>query len=211
MALTLCEATESDANRIADIHMAAFGSNLMLLAQFPNPSVRKELWVSLVNKTIGEIRDPKWAVLLVRDENGEIVSFAKWCLPIHVSENYVESPWEWPEGTDMKVLNEWTEIVENAERKVLGDEPCYRLSFMGTDPKHERRGAASLLLKWGIERSNAENVPIALEGTKNAALFYEHHGFKAEKHISIVLNGFRNYEETCYVFRPSNQTADLKS
>jgi hypothetical protein len=39
--LTLIEASEDDATRIADAHMAAFGTNLMLLAQFPTPAIRE--------------------------------------------------------------------------------------------------------------------------------------------------------------------------
>jgi hypothetical protein len=127
MTLTLSPAKESDAPRIADIHMAAFGTNLMLLAQFPTPAVRDGLWTSLVEKVIAEVRDPKWAILVVRDEEEKkILSFAKWCLPILESENYEEPPWRWPEGTNLTILDQWTEKVEGASKKILGSTPCYR-------------------------------------------------------------------------------------
>src|SRR5699024_7279409 len=85
---------------------------------------------SLVEKAIAEIRDPKWAILVAQDEAGEIVSFAKWCCPIEPSENYEEAPWRWPEGTNASVLDAWTEKVETAGERILGDTPCYR-KFQG--------------------------------------------------------------------------------
>ena len=82
------------------------------------------------------------------------------------------------------------------------------LSFIGTDPSHQRRGAASLLLQWGLMHCEKDNVPAYLEGTVDAGPLYERHGFQAAKTISMALNGGARggapvvYEETCFVFRP---------
>lgn len=54
MALTISAAEESDADRIAEIHLAAFLSNLMLLAQLPTPAAREGLRISLVKKALFE-------------------------------------------------------------------------------------------------------------------------------------------------------------
>jgi hypothetical protein len=125
MALYLSQAVESDADRIATIHMAAFGENLMLQAQFQTPAILEMLRTSIADKAVLDIRDPKIAVLVVRDQ-GEIISFAKWKLPVLESERYVEAPWSWPEGTDLTILGEWGEKVEAAQQKILGATPCYR-------------------------------------------------------------------------------------
>lgn len=83
------------------------------------------------------------------------------------------------------------------------------LTFIATDPNHERRGAASSLVKWGIDLSQKDNVPVALEGTMNAVPFYERLGFKSEAYMSLPLQGLREnreeilYEEVCMVFRPN--------
>ncbi|PYH89593.1 acyl-CoA N-acyltransferase [Aspergillus ellipticus CBS 707.79] len=53
--LVLTEAQPGDAARIADFHMAAFGSNQLLLAQFPTPAVREGLRTSLVEKVQAEL------------------------------------------------------------------------------------------------------------------------------------------------------------
>jgi predicted N-acetyltransferase YhbS len=77
---------------------------------------------------------------------------------------------------------------------------------VGTDPPHERRGAASLLIRWGLEHCRGDNVPAYLESTVEAGPLYERHGFKAVENLSMVLEGMARdsipivYEETCFIF-----------
>jgi GNAT superfamily N-acetyltransferase len=232
MALHLSEAAEADAERIATVHMAAFGTNPMLRAQFPTPAIRAQLQTRIARKAVADIRDPKTAVLVVRDPRigNEIISFAKWTRPILELEAYVEPAWEWPDGTNLKVLDAWTEEVDAMQQVVLGHSPFYRklvgmfwrgmlfafgayvaldLTFIGTDPSYECRGAASLLLRWALEHCARENVPAYLEGTIDAGPLYERHGFKAVANLSMVLEGIIRdgepvvYEETCFIFRPN--------
>lgn len=125
--MKLTQAALSDAPRIADIHLAAFQHNDMLLAQFPTENVRRGLWSSVVDKTVAELLDSQWRVMVAKDENQDIISFAKWCLPIPESVDYKEQAWEWPEGTNMDVLEEWTARVEAASDEILGTTPCYRM------------------------------------------------------------------------------------
>ena len=134
MVLRLCEASASDASRIADIHMAAFGSNVMLQAQFPTPAIRNELRKCIAEKAVADINDSETAVLVVRDDGDEeIISFAKWALPVSPAEEayYTEPPWRWPEGTNRAILERWTGKVDAAQKKILGDAPCYRKSLGG--------------------------------------------------------------------------------
>lgn len=126
MTLRLATATEADAGRIADIHMLAFGSNPLLLAHFPSPSVREDLRICIAQKALYDIRNSNIAVLIVRDQANEIISFAKWSLPVTSVEPHVEAPWIWPQGTNMLVLDEWTKKSEAAKSKTLGDAFCYR-------------------------------------------------------------------------------------
>lgn len=82
------------------------------------------------------------------------------------------------------------------------------LTFIATHPQHERRGAASLLVRWGLERSKQTNIPIALESTMDAVPFYEKLGFRSEGRIAMELDGVGQdgksvlYEEMCLVFKP---------
>ncbi|KAK2789837.1 hypothetical protein FQN53_001200 [Emmonsiellopsis sp. PD_33] len=215
MPLVLSEAIESDAGYTADIHLAAFASNPMFRAQFPTPAVRAGLRSSLVEKTLADLSDPKCVILVVRDGD-EIISFAKWTRPIPESETYLESPWRWPEGTMLSVLNEWNARTEYAVQQALMRIPCYRLSFIATSPQHEHRGAATMLIRWALERSRSEVVPIALEGTSNAVPLYEKLGFEPVGKISMVLEVTDDgdseiYEETCFVFQPEDAFSTILS
>ena len=128
MPLNLSEAKEVDVERISEIHMAAFGPNVMLQAQFPTLAIRDQLKICIAEKALADIQDAKTVVLVVRDEENrdEIISFAKWHLPVSQSEAYEEPPWLWPDGTNLAVLDAWTEIVEAAKQTLLGDQSCYR-------------------------------------------------------------------------------------
>ena len=134
MALELRSATPTDASCIANIHMAAFGRNPLLLAQFPTPEIRHELRSCIAEKAANDIRDPNVIVLVVQDQKDRVVSFAKWSMPIFAKAAAMglgaEAPWVWPKGTNFGVLDQWTEMAEGAKRKALGDRPAYsKLSF----------------------------------------------------------------------------------
>lgn len=126
MTLKITFASENDADRIGDIHMAAFGENEMLLAQFPTPQAREGLRKCVARKAADDIRDPHIAVLVVRDTelDDEAISYAKWSFPSSTSET--EAPWLWPDGTRFDILDEWTKKLGEADEKVMGDERCYR-------------------------------------------------------------------------------------
>ena len=121
--LLLTPALASDADSIASVHMAAFGSNAMLLAQFPTAAARHDLERCIAEKALADIQDSMMRVLVVRDLD-KVISFAKWHLPIRSLE-YEESPWHWPPETNRAVLNSWIERVEATKLKVLGHTPYY--------------------------------------------------------------------------------------
>ena len=154
MSLILAYAEPFDVARIAEIHMAAFGANEMLQAQFPTPAVRAALKTSIEMKALDDIKDPKTSVMVVWDvlqseeilnvegelrgtvqvqdgrdaykRKGKIISFAKWSHPIAEGEDYIEPPWVWPEGTATEVLDNWSRKLEEAQERVIGRKPCYR-------------------------------------------------------------------------------------
>ena len=80
------------------------------------------------------------------------------------------------------------------------------LTFIGTDPQFERRGAATSLIKWGLDKSRESNIPAYLESTLNAVPLYERLGFKTMENLSIDLEESFMYEEACCVFIPDLKT-----
>jgi len=56
---------------------------------------------------------------------------------------------------------------------------------MFTDPKHQRRGVGTKLLKWGLERADEMGVEIFLEATQFGLHMYEQNGFQVTQHIVV--------------------------
>ncbi|KAI0802188.1 putative GNAT family acetyltransferase [Xylaria sp. FL0064] len=240
MPLKLYPAVPADTDRISEIHLTAFASNTMLLAQFPTPHVRKGLQESIRLKALADIDDPKITVLVVREtppasetllvgaetgvkyscqvtgqgnrqeaQEGQVIAFAKWSHPISRDEEYEETAWIWPPGTNMKILESWGRAAEEGQEQAVGRDPCYRLTFMGTDPAHQRRGAASMLVGWGVEQCNKDCIPGYLESTLDAAPFYLKMGFEASGKISLQYpvddrGHYGVYEEIAFVYRPGS-------
>ncbi|CAH0025453.1 unnamed protein product [Clonostachys rhizophaga] len=144
-------AARQDAPRIAEIHMAAFGPNAMLRAQFPTPAVRQALQTSIENKALADIDDPKITVLVVTAGSDDseksldnVISFAKWSHPVDPGEDYVEPPWIWPEGTDLDTLAAWTALAAEAESRAVGSIPCYRMF------PHAKQRITTLLIQYEV-------------------------------------------------------------
>lgn len=148
MSLTLAFAECEDATRIAEIHMAVFGSNAMLLAQFPTPTTRDGLRKSIELKALADIDDSRTTVLVIRFSipespsnaaevgknepscerlpRGKVIAFAKWAHPVSIEEDYTEPSWIWPAGTDLKIVKDWSEVAEQAQSRAVGNTSCYR-------------------------------------------------------------------------------------
>lgn len=83
---------------------------------------------------------------------------------------------------------------------------------MGTDPPHQKRGAATRMVQWGLEHCRCEGVSAYLESTIEAAALYRKNGFQIGPHISLELAGKREgcsdlYEEYACIFEPVRNPA----
>ena len=84
------------------------------------------------------------------------------------------------------------------------------LSFLGTDPAYGRRGAASLMIEWGIDQSKKDKVPAYLESTLEARTLYHKHGFVDCGSISLELDSLKDgkgphvYTEVAFLLKPEN-------
>lgn len=126
MALQVEWAKEADADRIADIHLAAFDSNIMLHAQFPTTRALSGLHTTLAEDVLRAIRHPTKAVCVVR-ALGEVVSFAKWFLPDDDDGLYDEV--HWPKESNLEFLSEYFDKCEDQKDLICGSRACYSMNF----------------------------------------------------------------------------------
>jgi predicted N-acetyltransferase YhbS len=61
------------------------------------------------------------------------------------------------------------------------------LKFLHTDPKHWKRGAGSLLIRWGLDKSRELQLPAYLEASPKGAGLYLKHGFKVFDQLDFDL------------------------
>jgi allophanate hydrolase len=77
------------------------------------------------------------------------------------------------------------------------------LTFVGTIPNCQGRGAGTLLLQWGLSRAEKERLPVYLESTLSASSLYRKHGFVVMDGLALPLpsntgsNVQQFYQEIC--------------
>ncbi|CAG8979425.1 hypothetical protein HYALB_00013433 [Hymenoscyphus albidus] len=204
MALQLSDATLSDVDQIASLHLASFDSNPLLHVQFPTPeslaSLHSVLILDMKQSIESEVLS-KNKILVVKDTKNQIISFAKWDLPAVPEESHFKP--EWHQDVQQEYLNRYYNLAEAAKQRVIGNTPCYRLTFVGTHPNSRGQGAATLLTKWGLSRAKEENIPVYLESTLPASPFYRKFGFVAQDGLALPLPKTKGnssktyYEEIC--------------
>lgn len=61
------------------------------------------------------------------------------------------------------------------------------LDIIFTDPKHQSRGAGSMLVKWGVDRADEMGVEACLEATRFGRPVYEKFGFHATEQVVVPM------------------------
>lgn len=100
------------------------------------------------------------------------------------------------------------------ERWIPTGRPCWILMHLVTRPSQRRRGAAGLLVRWGMERSRESGVPAYLEARVQGMPVYEHFGFVPvgqERRISLeglgdVPGGLKEFVMVNMKWDPSGDT-----
>ncbi|PVH75460.1 hypothetical protein DL98DRAFT_658045 [Cadophora sp. DSE1049] len=127
--------------------------------------------------------------LKVTDEKTqEIVSIARW----HYYPNgfsyedaigwEIHSPVEGqplPKGMNVDLHN-FILMERDLERKnwIVNNEPCWILMHLVTRGSQRGRGAAGMLIAWGVGKAKVDGVPVYLEASALAKPLYERYGFR---------------------------------
>ena len=66
-------------------------------------------------------------------------------------------------------------------------EPCWYLPLIGVDPCHQGRGLGAALMKYALDKVDAEGLPAYLESSNPANItLYQRHGFEVIGRIQIA-------------------------
>lgn len=59
------------------------------------------------------------------------------------------------------------------------------VDIVGTHPAARRRGVATMLVNWGLERAKEEGLEVYLSSTREGRLVYEKVGFEVRSTVEV--------------------------
>ncbi|KAF2804145.1 uncharacterized protein BDZ99DRAFT_153585 [Mytilinidion resinicola] len=208
MPLVLSKVTEQDLLAFTHICNAAFNTG-MASKLVPKP-ITSEKFASQVEKHRHSfLNDADVTHLKVIDtdiepnaETGQMIACAKW--RINLKERTVEEveatlpkP---PEGEGAQeggrglAEREFVTYLATSRREWMGRRPFYFLHLLVTLPHHHRRGAGTLLLKWGLDQADAAGLPTYLEASEMGRPLYARLGFEPKKETRFDLSRYGGSE-----------------
>jgi ribosomal protein S18 acetylase RimI-like enzyme len=232
MALEIQPLEETDLPEFARIHVEAFDG---ALAEYltPDPEGAKPHLAAGQRKSL--LEDPAVRFLKVVDtQSGQIIACAKWYRydkarsEEEVAESIAAPPV--PPGSHPEAWNDLFGWLQEARAKYKGGKRCWcefafvsrwyalplawlpqltrqvtDLSTLITDPAQERRGAGSMLMRWGCERADAEHLPVYLESSTMAQPLYEKFGFEQleRRYFDLAKYGGKGLEWNTAMVRPA--------
>ncbi|CAI7668115.1 unnamed protein product [Penicillium palitans] len=112
-----------------------------------------------------------------KDEQGRprLVAFGKWDLAMP-DERGRRFP-IWHADSPYQQCEDFIAELEQSRKRVMGDEKHYYLDTLGTHPDYQRRGAGSMLVKWGCDLADKDGVAAYVDASKEGAPLYQKHGF----------------------------------
>ncbi|KXJ87047.1 acyl-CoA N-acyltransferase [Microdochium bolleyi] len=184
--LVLEPCTLADMPLLSDLWFAAFTDPGLRVLWPDTPRVRA--WWDLSNTSDFTHKPDTQVFLKVVDRatldpatsRPRIAAYAKWdlcCPPRDAGQRY--PAWAEPD-MPARVCDEFF-AREAAERaRVMGDERHYYLDTLATHPDYQRRGAGSMLVRWGVDRAAQDGVGVYLDASKDGLPLYERCGFADE-------------------------------
>ncbi|GAO13348.1 uncharacterized protein UV8b_00673 [Ustilaginoidea virens] len=193
MPLRVLPATADDAHRAVAIESAAYGPNANSQALFPGPFPPggDQSRVTTLVHQLHEDPACRWAKVVDTDleAHGQdaMVAFSMWYVWQTPRETLPPArqygPGSNPEACELffgGMRREW--IARMAHK------PHAYLKLLHTDPAHQRRGAASLLLKWGTDQADALGLPAYLESSEEGRVLYQRHGWRQVGKLVVDLS-----------------------
>ncbi|RMZ03598.1 hypothetical protein D0862_05583 [Hortaea werneckii] len=98
-----------------------------------------------------------------------------------------------PQGQKLPVPGVMTalgKIWEAFKSEFVGGQAFANLSILVTHPHHQRRGAASMLVRWGCEKADERGMVAALMATKAGVGVYLRHDFQVMKKTVLDLRQY---------------------
>lgn len=178
MPLEMRTATLEDVKGIAEVYMSAFENDIISRQLFPRESgTGSTFWQNLL---ADELNDKHANVLVVTDPSSQspetIIAFAKWVAPGAPIEDAPGLD-GWPQDGNPEVAVSYFNTLTDGHRRNMADMPHWYLELVAVRQGWMGKGAAGQLMRWGVERADAEGKACYLDATPRAKGMYIKYGF----------------------------------
>ncbi|KPM36784.1 hypothetical protein AK830_g9782 [Neonectria ditissima] len=174
------KATPADIPALCAVYFSAFANTTVGRQVFPPSSeAARAFWIESLTR---ELPDPSFEFLVTtaRASDGaaeQVVGYAKWARP----GTPIETPppaEAWPQDGDPELAVAFFGGLAAAHRRIMDGRPHWYLELIGVRAEWMGKGAASEMMRWGVERADADGLPCFLEATPNGRGMYEKYGFR---------------------------------
>lgn len=177
MSFKLRRGTTDDIFGMAEVYLSAFENDLISRQVFPRES---GTGLAFWTKALSEEFTEHAYFLVITDPSSPspetIIAFAKWVAPGAPIED-APGPDVWPEDGNKDVAVRFFEALTDGHKRTMGDKPHWYLEIVAVRQGWMGRGAAGMLMKWGLDRADDEGMPSYLDATPRAKGMYEKLGF----------------------------------
>ena len=99
-------------------------------------------------------------------EGTEVVPSVSNAMSASSEEKKAETPPFLPPELNLKILSALLDPHRVLEQEIMTSRPYLKLNTLATHPEHERKGAGSMLVKWGVDVADKLGVEAFLMSSK---------------------------------------------
>ncbi|KAE9371562.1 acyl-CoA N-acyltransferase [Stipitochalara longipes BDJ] len=198
MVFEIQKASRENAKEIAELLLSVSTSPRLIL-EFA--ACEREEWLQWYVQNVqceiaacGRVGDEEAQALVAVDSEaaGRIAGFAVWSWSANVPNLLAtsKSSIALPQGTHLPLRHSYASALDALEEKHRPEGRHYYLFDLATSPEYQRRGVASRLLGYGLEKADREGVKVYLSASPMGAVVYARLGFVEVGSLSVDLEEF---------------------
>ncbi|OQE75049.1 hypothetical protein PENNAL_c0074G00750 [Penicillium nalgiovense] len=193
-------ATEPDGPGLAKVNVQSFQGRRYLQEVFPGATLSRVQEYKIV-VGMKHLANPNMHVLKIHDPvSGELATYSRWQFPASFGPSLVplsekaaflakdpipHAPQQMKKG----VFNAFKRLLEDSRKRYTTENDII-LNLLATLPEYQGRGFGSAVLKWGMEKADASQSRIFLEGTPEGVPIYLKHGWKILEEVVMDYTQF---------------------
>lgn len=113
------------------------------------------------------------------DNGGRTIAISVWSLHNVGAEKKDSTPGFLPPELRLEALGSLLRPLREARESIMGTtDPFFMLNSLATHPDHQGRGAAKVMLDWGVGKADSEGLVLYLDATATGRAVYEKRGFR---------------------------------